>query len=98
LGGNPLHIQMIIPFTNRVNYAGNIIFQFEHLPNTKKEIIERLEMPWVVSLEYDPISEEIIKKICTCPDHNIRQHDCKHIIESSSLLSLFLKSDGTTRY
>lgn len=86
---------MIIPFTHHTNTKGNIIFKFEHLPNNKKDILDRLETSWISTYEYNPLTNLIIKSQCSCPDFNINKMQdspCKHITESKYLLNTILNT------
>ena len=82
---------MIVPFTSHTNRQGNIVFTFEHLPNNKKHIQERLETCWLSTHEFDPVTEEIIHSECSCPDFQLNRmgdSPCKHITEA--LLALII--------
>ena len=82
---------MLSPFRVKTNEIGNIIFESEHIPTGKKELIDRVFKCWMLEHEFDPITKEIISK-CTCPDFNInrmKNSPCKHILSDLVLLEEF---------
>ena len=84
---------MIVPFTQKYTYEGDIEVKFRHLPTSKKDIYDRLEKCWESKYVIDPVTKEVIKAECSCPDFQINkmgESDCKHILESKYLLNSIL--------
>lgn len=84
---------MIFPFEVKVNSQGNIIFEGEHIPSGKSEIIDRIFKCWLTEHEYNPITKTFSNSRCTCPDFNInkmKKENCKHIKEDLKLLGELL--------
>jgi hypothetical protein len=86
---------MIKPFRHHINREGNILFEFEFIPSSNGEILDKIEKCWIVTHEFEPIERKIIKSECNCPSYNFdfENKTCKHIIESLNLLNLFINDN-----
>lgn len=86
---------MIFPFEVVIKHNGNIKFLGNHIPNSKKQLIDRICDCWKTEYEFDPLSEIIISSSCSCPDCKITRskcpnYNCKHIIEDLNYLKIVL--------
>lgn len=87
---------MIFPYRTKLDEECNIIFIGHHIPNGKKEVIDRVQNCWETELTYDPITKSFLFTKCNCPDCQITRskgdedYICKHIMEDLNYLNLIL--------
>ena len=86
---------MIFPFDVIIKHNGNIKFVGNHVPNSKKPLIDRICECWKTEYEFDPSSEMVVKTECNCPNCQITRfktpdYNCKHIIEDLNYLKIVL--------
>ena len=85
---------MIIP-NRHTNGQGDIVFEITHISESSKELKKELfdRKTYTNWITIDPITNLIIKLECDCYDFTVTrfgESPCKHLRESTSLISLLL--------